>query len=358
MLETPKQLSDRSTGVLKWGSLAAAAICALALAYGAFWFTTVAQVKAGIAGWIEARRADGYAVSLASMEIGGFPFMIRARVDKPAIFAPGGADGWQWEAPALVLEARPWSLTRVTGHFFGPHRLALQIGGQRREITVQATNINGTFTIGDGWARRGRLTATALTLRHGNAPLVKIATGDLSVGQDPSPTADHRKATVEITLKVTGAGLDSALDVDLPFGPKVRAFALAAQIMGRIPPERKAVALALWRDDGGTVEVKNLDLSYGPLKLQGSGTAAVDGLLQPVGAFTARIEGLFEAIDALRRRGIIRERDSITAKIILGVLSKKGVGGAAATLSAPLTIQDRRLYIGPVPLLRLPEVHW
>jgi hypothetical protein len=352
------QPSDRSSGALKWGSLAAAAICALALAYSAFWFTTAAQVKTGIAGWIEARRADGYAVSLASMEISGFPFLIRARVDKPAIFAPGGADAWQWEAPSLVLEARPWSLTRVTGHFFGHHRLALQIGRQRREITIEAMNIDGTFTIGEGWARRARLTATALTLRHGNAPLAELANFDLSIGHDPSPSANHRKATLDVALKVTGFGLDPALDVDLPFGPKVRAFALAAQIMGRIPAERQAVALALWRDDGGTVEVKHLDLSYGPLKLQGSGTAAVDGRLQPVGAFTARIEGLFEASDALRRRGIIRERDSIAAKIILGVLSKKGVGGAAATLSAPLTIQDRRLFIGPVPLLRIPEVHW
>ena len=358
MLEPAMPPSARSSGALKWGSLAAGAMFALALAYAAFWFTTASQVKAGIAGWIEARRADGYAVSLASLEIGGFPFQIRARVAKPAIFAPGGADGWQWEAPSLVLEARPWNLTRVTGHFFGPHRVALQIGRQRREISVDATNIKGAFAIGGGLVRQARLSANALTLHHGNALLGTLATLDLAVRHDPSPTADHRKATIDVTLKAAGFGLDPAIEVDLPFGPKLREIALAAQVMGRIPVERKAVALALWRDDGGTVEVKRFDLSYGPLKLQGSGTVAVDGLLQPVGAFTARIEGLFEAIDALRRRGVIRERDAITAKIVLGVLSKKGVGGAAATLSAPLTIQGRRLYIGPVPLLRLPEVRW
>ena len=77
-----------------------------------------------------------------------------------------------------------------------------------------------------------------------------------------------------------------------------------------------------------------------------------------MGAFTARIQGFFDAVDLLREKGLIRSRAATTAKIVLGALSKKSAEGGAATVSLPVTVQDRTLFTGPVPLMRLPPLVW
>jgi hypothetical protein len=89
-----------------------------------------------------------------------------------------------------------------------------------------------------------------------------------------------------------------------------------------------------------------------------TGTVALDGRMQPVGAFTARIQGFFEAVEALRARGLIRGRDASMAKLVLGAMARPAPGGGPPVLSLPVTLQDRVLYAGPVALVRLPELRW
>jgi len=84
---------------------------------------------------------------------------------------------------------------------------------------------------------------------------------------------------------------------------------------------------------------------------------ALDADLQPIGAFTTRIEGFFETVNALHEKGLIRSQDAVTAKMVLGVLSKRNDAGRIS-LTVPLTVQERRLYVGPVPLAVIPPVRW
>jgi hypothetical protein len=99
-------------------------------------------------------------------------------------------------------------------------------------------------------------------------------------------------------------------------------------------------------------------MQHGPLKINTNGTLALDGKLQPIGALTANLEGFFETIDALKRLGVVKARNAITAKVVLGVLSRAPSGGGPAILNLALTAQNRYLYLGPVRLLELPEIKW
>jgi len=119
-----------------------------------------------------------------------------------------------------------------------------------------------------------------------------------------------------------------------------------------------AQALTQWRDAGGTLEANRIQVGYGPLFLQGNGTLALDGDLQLVGAFSARIQGFFQTVDGLRRGGVIRRPDASMAKVVLGMLSKQPKNGGPATISLPLTLQERALFAGPVRLIKMPEIHW
>ena len=132
---------------------------------------------------------------------------------------------------------------------------------------------------------------------------------------------------------------------------------VALQVMGRIASTFDAVALADWRDDGGTIEVTALAFTHGTLTVDASGTVALDRDLQPIGAFTAKAQGFLQAVDALQAAGVIAPRDAVTARIVLSALVRRD-GAGAASLSVPVEIQAGLLHAGPVPILRLPKLTW
>jgi len=129
-------------------------------------------------------------------------------------------------------------------------------------------------------------------------------------------------------------------------------------VLGDVPKEPWPEAIQKWSDKGGTIEIEALKVAYGPLRLQADGTLALDGELQPIGAFSGRAEGFYETVDALRERGLVRGRDATAARFVLGALAKQPEWGGPAVLELSLSIQNRRLYTGPVPLLELGRLRW
>ena len=117
-------------------------------------------------------------------------------------------------------------------------------------------------------------------------------------------------------------------------------------------------AMARWRDSGGTLDVKSLDIRHGPLTVSGDGTLALDGTMQPIGSFTLRIRGFNEALDRLRAAGLIEPRPAALAKAVLGVLARKPGTGGDAEIKVPLSIQERQVFVGSVTLAKLPVFGW
>ena len=105
------------------------------------------------------------------------------------------------------------------------------------------------------------------------------------------------------------------------------------------------------------IEVADVTVRHGPLNVSGGGTIALDAAMQPVTAFTVRAEGYSETVDALRKAGQIKTGDATATKLVLAVLAKRPNGGPPY-IEAPLTVQDRRLRIGPLDLLEIPVVSW
>jgi hypothetical protein len=133
---------------------------------------------------------------------------------------------------------------------------------------------------------------------------------------------------------------------------------LAAAIDGTVPPGPPLAALVAWRAAGGTIEVKSLDVAWGPLQLSGAGTLTLDRALQPEGAGTAKIRGYAETVDALVAHRLMRPDDGKLAKAGLTLLAKRPPEGGPRVLTVPLRVQQQMLYAGPIELLRLPTVSW
>lgn len=340
----------------RWTVGAAVAVAAAGALYVGFWYSAAGLLRDSVLEWIEARRHDGAVVAFERLDIGGFPFHLRLSVEAPAFSQPAGATPWGWEAGRATAEMRPWNFRQFTVEAPGRHAVMWTENRIRRTARGNADHLSARIRLDGTRPATAHVEAEALDLA-GDGPLDRLTLGraTLDLVLSPAPDATDRTPVADIRLAARDIGMPSLAAA--PLGADIAALELAAGVLGGIRPGPLVAALARWRDDGGTVEVRHLGLTYGPLVLAADGTLALDTAMQPIGAFTARIEGFFETVDALRENGIIRPRDAVTAKMVLGVLAKRNDAGRLG-LAVPLTLQDRRLYAGPVPLIEVPPVPW
>lgn len=338
-------------------TIAAAAVVFSSIVYAVFWFVVAAQIRDGATEWVAARRAEGLVVGHSGFRVGGFPFLLRLTVEEPRLAAPGDRPSWAWEGQRAIVEIRPWNPQRVAIRLSGGHRLTIPAPGGPATYRGAAEGITAHLTLADGRPTAGGLRVTGLVL-DGESGRGRIAVDgiDIEARSNPAVDADNRTATFEARLEVEGLRVPDGFA--LPLGPRIDKLVVEATVMGRVGTGPWPDSLAAWRDSGGTLEVSRLHVVYGPLDLRANGTLALDGGMQPIGAFTAKVEGFFETVDALRERGLVRLRDAVTAKIVLGVLSRKPAQGGPPTLNLALTVQDRKVYAGPVALADLPEIRW
>ncbi len=56
--------------------------------------------------------------------------------------------------------------------------------------------------------------------------------------------------------------------------------------------------------------------------------------------------------------GVVRASDASMARIVLGLMAREPVGGGTPELNLAVTVQNRKLYTGPISLMTMPEVVW
>jgi len=349
-MDQREQEPDRQRQFGRWFKGGLIGLAVIAGAYVAWWFAAAASLENGVGDWIADRRDDGWTVEHSGLTIDGFPFHLNATVDKPQI-AGSPERGWNWRGERLLLTARPWSPHHVHFDLSGRHsgRLPLRTRAQAFELTT--TILTGDLVFRQGWPRTVFIETDdfQLTFDGGDAGALDIAEGEAHL----SPAAD---AAAGFHLQLRDLALAETLRA--PLGERVRNLMVKGRVTGPIEPAAWPDPVVHWREAGGTIEVEALDIDYEPLRLSGDGTLALDGALQPMGAFSVRAMGFFAAIDELVARGFIDKRDALGSKLVLGVLSKKSEDGGDNYLDLALTLQERTLYAGPLKVMRFPVIIW
>ncbi len=327
----------------------------LVLGYVVFWWIAAGRFEAAALAWIEARRADGYAIRHGAVERAGFPTTLRLTFRDPAIESPGGDQGWSWSASFMEAEIAPWAPLEITIHTRGPQALVLPGGGGPVPYEGSVGNLTASI------ASDRSLPLRAMTLRElvltGRNGTDVLAAGDLDI--DLRQGAGGEERGVELAYELTAQASDLRLpaNLKLPLGELVSRLELEADVMGDVHSHPWPEALQRWRDSGGVVEVSRLHVRYGPLRLALEGTVALDGNDQPMGAFVARGEGLPETLDVLHQRGVLPGPGVASARLALRVLSRPSETGEPG-ISIPLTLQDRILSAASFPIVEIPAIRW
>jgi len=326
------------------------------LGLSGFWVFGADRLRANVAQWAEMWRAEGNLVAYKPFAVTGFPLYFRARLEDFAIAGGGASSPWRWQAPALRLRASPFAPTRARADFAGEHKVVAELFGV--PVAFTAATKDGIARV----QRRGDSYMGGLEL-HNSSLVLDGVNGSFTL-KEALIDAFHTRAVNGLTTP--SAGLAVALDdLILPagllpgqLGTRIDSLALDAEVMGAIGPQLNSATVAAWRDAGGTVEVTDFALRWGPLRIKAEGTMALDGNLQPLAAFTATMTGFAETIDLLVAEGAIDAQDAGAAKTLLSLLAKTPLTGGAPEIAAPLTIQNQRLSVGPVPLFTLRPIVW
>lgn len=349
---------------MKRGRIVAALIVlALVVAgYGAWWLHAAGKLREGVAAWVEARRAEGWQITLDDVAVQGFPLRLQAVARNFAIGREAPL-AWRWSGPRLVASAPPWIGRAFTLSAPGAHQMEFDAPMGHKTASFTAEKADGTVRVGDDlkiaridvelgqiagiWPDIGAFKAAQLLLAVTQA------------AQPASAEANSPRAAEVGRAALIAVGVDLPPGTSPALGPRIARADAEIVLLGAIPTAHTREALDAWRQAGGTLELAKLWLHWGEFQLEAAGTAALDSDLQPIGALTTRMWGVGSAIDALVAAGAVRARDGATAKVVLRAMAKpKGAPGVPPEVEAPLAVQDRRFYLGPVAIAPVPTIGW
>jgi hypothetical protein len=314
-------------------------------AYATWWFALAASLRDGLRAWIEARRAEGWTVAHGDIETSGFPFRLILSLPEPSIAAPG----WSWSGPVLKGVVKPWGPDHVIAAVEGRQVGRLGHGEAALDFALSMERAVASFRIAKGRASRVDLEIVVPVL-DATPPGGRFAAQRVEVhyraneGQVP----DRPAGSADIALSAEGLRLPEGLGG--PLGADVASAAIRARIKGDFGLEREA--LARWRDDGGTIEIEGATLAWGPLDARLDATLALDKAWRPIGAGTLRARGYDKTIDAVEAARLLRPVEAQLLRLALATRAKRD-GDPRAFVDLPATAQDGRLFVGPVPVLRL-----
>lgn len=130
---------------------------------------------------------------------------------------------------------------------------------------------------------------------------------------------------------------------------------IVADLSGFKPQLPFPKTLAEWRDGGGVLEVRLLKMDWPPILAEAEGTLTLDEEMYPLGSFSSRISGYREALNDMVELGWIKKKRATVALFMLDLFSSSDEKGEKQ-LKAPITLQNKKLSVGPAPLLKLKPI--
>jgi len=331
-------------------TIAALILAALALAaWTTAWWIVAGAVERGILAWADAQRAQGGIVEYRDLAVGGFPLKVRATAGDVRV----AARGLDWRGKGVVAEAPLWQPSRIEVTLPGDQRLEVTPkGGPALDIATGNGGV-GSVLVDKGKPLEGTFTFSGVTLAPDTPgrPTFKAAGLDVALTQPAEPPADHQQTGLGLTLTAHELALPGAPPA---LGSVVRRATTALRVQGR-PPQIDPDSLAAWSRDGGTVEVDSAMLDWGPLKLALNGTLALDNELQPLAAMTAEVRGAQQVLAAMQDQ--LKPNEVNVARSVVALLARPDENGEPV-IKAPVTVQQRGLFVGPLKVAAVPVIRW
>ncbi|MDX1485445.1 MAG: DUF2125 domain-containing protein [Alphaproteobacteria bacterium] len=324
----------------------------------ASWFVGADLVRDRIAAAARANIQSGGSFTTSGIQVSGFPFAFDAHITDMQVSGRTARGLWQWQAKTVKARLSPWRAGDVTFDLAGSHKLRFRVGRRALDVEIAVAEAPGEFTEArDGAPRIVKVRPRQVVIRETmSGHLIEAETARLELYGYLREKTESSDSSAGLLLDLSGVTLPQAADKLL--GRRLEKFTTELQVLGDLPLPLERPRLARWRKDGGVLEIKNMDLAWGPAKVSGNGTLSLDEALQPEASLAARISGHDKTVDALVAAGVVEERVARGVKLVLDMMSRRSQPGTEAEVRLPLSIQGRVIYVGPARLARLPMIRW
>ena len=321
------------------------------------WRWVEGRMAQGFAAWTRAMAADGWTVQAGATSRGGWPLAVEFSVGDFSLAGgandlPGGA---AYTAEQVTLRLDPWHPTVVTVLSGGRQSLrvgpmpALPFTAERLALSiplVQGTPPESAALDAGGLRFSAPAEGLTIGLLEGQA--------DWHRADASAPHATNLRLSAEaITLPPPPAP-------QAPLGPHIASASIDGTLAGVLPPDAQspAAAAAGWRDSGGALALRRIAVGWGPLGVSGSASLTLDAALQPEATATLRLIGMQETLTALAAAHVITPRAAQAAKAVAGLLARAPDEGGTPGVEVPLTLHDRTIALGMIPLATVGKLIW
>jgi hypothetical protein len=319
--------------------------------YSVYWWIAAGKIKEAATVWQTSARAQKIDASWQTIRVAGFPFAFRLELGDVVLKDGASNPPSELDAPTLTASLRPWNF-RVFW-LDAPDGLSTTLGSAAAPLAkVAAQQGTGAIAVADDggasiWLSLYQAKVSAMTELGARAVHAWLIL-------PPGAAATHSDTGLGFALDIADLGLPAAPP---GFSPTVAELGFGVTLMGDFPTGPLRQAAQQWRENGGTVELDHLDLRWGDMQINGSGTLALDNDLQPIGGLSGGVSGFDQLLSGLVAAGRIKASDARVARLALALMAKTGPDGRPE-IAASLTIQNGEMYLGPAKLGPAPRIDW
>lgn len=318
-----------------------------ALAWSGWWYAVALGQEKALAAWFEDRAEAGWQAEHGGIGLTGFPLRLERRIAEIRLADPEA--GWAWAAPFLHIASGPVRPTRFEVDWPGTQNFA--VPGESVEIVSDAMG-----------ARLAVRPETALRLVEAS-----LETAGLGISARSGWDAAAAAVEARVAARINDAGYEVALRAERvtmpqPLMARIDPLGMAGRELDRLVVEGAAVfTRPLDREvveEGrlGLVaaDIRRADLQWGEIRLAVEGDIRVDDAGYPEGELDVSARHWREIVKMARRSGAI---GGDMAEAITGALELVAMlGGDSERLDATLTLEDGRVWLGPVALGDAPRL--
>ena len=310
-------------------------LAVVAALWSALWFAAARGLERAAETWFAETAAAGMLSGYDHLSVGGWPFRLELRVERPRVLDPRGGLGWQGEGARAGVAV--WAPLRPELVPEG----AQVVWIEGAEWQVQARGVRGSarLSVGPAPVEGVEVSLRGAELRGPDGAVLRLEEGVLRV----APGAAEPWASVALAgLEVEG--LDWPEEVaPRPEGPVARLEGRVAVTPAWVlpwPPAR--------------LSLRDLALDWGATRLRGAGDLEVTPEGWPEGRIGFEAQDWAPLVALAVALGWVDVEVAPTWIEVLGALDE--ADGVEGVLEVPLVFQRGRMSFGPLPLGTAPRL--
>jgi hypothetical protein len=299
-------------------------------------------------GWIEQRRAQGWAADVADLKVRGFPNRFDTTLSEVTMADP--ATGVAWSAPFvqfLSLAYKPHQLIAVLPerHLFSTPLQTMTISHEKAQGSL-FLQPQSTLPL-----NRAVFVIDRLLVSSSLGWEVGLAEGRFAAEADAAAENGYRIGAEILRLTPSRETRDR-LDPAGVLPSTIDAMRLDASLRFTAPWDRFAIEQS--RPQVTSIDLDDLSASWGSITFRAAGDLLIDEYGVPEGRITVKAVEWRRLLEMAVGTGLVASSFLPVLERALEVMAS--LEGSPETLDAPLTFQRGLITLGPIPLGPAPRI--